>query len=150
MKQLFSDQSRRECLSNYKTAMSKIISLRVNYLNIITIICLPTSWLDYLNFSLLLSHIIEFMPITNYEALHRLDYTVGSRRWKKSSSIIFHCDHLNLGVKMTARIGLSESTLVDHIGNHFHRVNHVLLPKNAKKCPFFSVVEISTQCLSPF
>ena len=39
-----------------------------------------------------------------YEALHRLDYTLGSRRWKKSSSIYFHCDHLNLGVKMTARM----------------------------------------------
>ena len=39
-----------------------------------------------------------------YEALHRLDYTSGSWRWKKSSSNIFDCDNLNLGVKMTARM----------------------------------------------
>ena len=36
-----------------------------------------------------------------YEALHRLDYTSGSRRWKKSSSNIFDCDNLNIGVKIT-------------------------------------------------
>ena len=33
-------------------------------------------------------------------------------------------------------LGVSEYALFEHIGNRFHRVNHVLLPKNAQKYPF--------------
>ena len=42
--------------------------------------------------------------LTRDEALHRLEHTSGSQCWKKSTSYIFHCDHLNLGVKMTAQM----------------------------------------------
>ena len=65
------------------------------------------------------------LPIT---ALRRLDYTSGSQRWKKSSSFLVS--------KWPHEWGLSESTLFYHIWNHFHRVNHVLLPKTLKNALF--------------
>ena len=46
----------------------------------------------------------KLIKLSDYEALHRLDYTLGSRRWKKSSTNIFDSNNLNLGVKMTARM----------------------------------------------
>ena len=69
----------------------------------------------------------------SYEALHRLEHTSGSRCWKKSSDTIFHCDHLNLGVKWPHGWEFSESTKFDHIWSHFQRINQVLLPKDSKK-----------------
>ena len=49
------------------------------------------------------------------QALRWLDYTSGSRCWERSSSNIFHCDHLNLGVKMTARMAFRIYTIWPHL-----------------------------------
>ena len=66
-----------------------------------------TDW--YLHFCLYHIAVLLYLTIRaslafRYEALHLLEHTLSSRRWKKSSSNIFHCDYLNLGVKMTARM----------------------------------------------
>ena len=52
---------------------------------------------------------------------------------KKSSANIFDCDHLNLGVKMTARMWAFRIYPIWPHLKPFNRVYQVLLPKNAKK-----------------
>ena len=48
---------------------------------------LASSWL------LFLYHFATHPPPFPYETLLWMDYTTGSRCWKKSSTNIFHCDH---------------------------------------------------------
>ena len=81
-----------------------------------------------------------------YEALHRLEHTLGLLRWKKSISIIFYCDHLNIGVKIMARMRAFRIYPIWPHLKPFHRLKQVWLPKNAWTPLILSVVENCTLC----
>ena len=82
-------------------------------------------------------HAYVCLHIGSYEALRWLNYTSGSQCLKRSSANIFHCDHLNLGVKTTARM---RAFRIYHIWPHLKPFSKSKSGFTAQKClkmPFF-------------
>ena len=100
-------------------------------------------------------HIDMFKSFWTNHAFMRLSTnysTVWFRRIEKNLAVIlFIVTTSILMSKCPHKLGvLLESTIFDHIWNHFHRINQLYQPKNAQKWTIFSFVKINTQVYQHF